>query len=142
MKVWVVIDHDWESDTIRGIYSTEALATQACVTFEGAEVEEWAVDEHKDVLERGGRLWLFRCKPDGSWMVEKTSGEPGVGFDYYGRLMVSVWAASPEEAAPEVRKAISEVKVWPKTMKEIAEMERGRRFDLLDTITIIDSTNP
>ena len=148
MNVYVLIRHEsYEGSTMYGVYSSQDLAEKAQVTYSDAEIEEWELDAHKELLEAGARLYCVRWMPNMTCIVEHTSydaDEPPI-FAAIGMLITHTWAATPMDAACQTRhhaEKISEEGKWPTGMGGINKWIESRKrfgsdFDILDAITII-----
>lgn len=125
MKVWALVDHSWDSDTLIGVYSSKELAELARDRL-GGEVDEIEMDEHAEELRRGAWLYLVRTHPNGTCVVEHTTldGTVDLDFDMAGRMLSHVWAVNEIEAVAKTRDEFNRVTargLWPYPAKVVDE---------------------
>lgn len=136
-KVYVIVDGEYSSYHIVGIYSTKSNA-DAMLEHVSGKIEEWDLDTGIDKLHAGRRLTTVCIRRDGS-----ISGvSPADGIDISAHLYVRAygdtelelrcWAVDFAHAvhiAGEARRMIIAENLWPSTVQEYQEHPLRGNFD-------------
>lgn len=136
-KVYVIVDGEYSSYHIVGIYSTRSNA-DAMLEHASGKIEEWDLDTGIDKLHAGRRLTTVAIRRDGS--ISRVSSADGIDISAhlnvraYGdiELVLRCWAVDFAHAvhiAGEARRMIIAENLWPSTVQEYEEHPLRGNFD-------------
>lgn len=136
-KVYLIVDGEYSSYHIVGVYSTLGNA-EKMLEYVSGEIEEWTLDAGLDKIHAGRKLTYIEIRRDGS--VDKIMHNNGTdvsatlffaGF-HEPVLLLKCWAkdfAHAVHIAGEARRVLLAENLWPKSLEEYKQHPFYAEFD-------------